>query len=331
MFIIVQVVTNSSLVQPLQSVGTVQSLSFSPTTFITVALYLAALTYFIGVLIYMLPLPFKGLKEWGPTLIKDAIYVTVWISIYNIVLGFAQGILSIIGASWQSYFNSLSFDLAVVGGLYLIFSFLNGGGPATLAKLLGSNATNAANATGIANVSFLNASKGALFAKGIAKALLAIINGSGIIGLLSNLFQDLFFFFLSLFILSLLIYNGAQIFMAFGILLMSIPFRIGRAIGSTFIAVSLTYYVGLPLMPAFDQLMASAIFGGTITSINFGNVFDILFHYGFGGISMIIGYFMIYYLVARVAFIVLLTSIALGLADAIGESGEMPMRIERLI
>ena len=97
--------TSNSSVSPLSSFGTVQQSAFSPVTFITFALYLSSLTYFLGVLIYMLPLPFRGLKEWGPTLIKDAIYVTVWVSIYNYVISFAQGLLSIIGASWNSFFN----------------------------------------------------------------------------------------------------------------------------------------------------------------------------------------------------------------------------------
>jgi len=52
-------------------------------------------------------------------------------------------------------------------------------------------------------------------------------------------------------ITSQMIYQYTGIFVALGILLMSLPFRIGRSIGASFISASLVFYVGLPYLPTF--------------------------------------------------------------------------------
>ena len=210
------------------------------TTLLTLSLYLAALTYFIGVLIYMLPLPFKGLKEWGPTLIKDAIYVTVWISIYNYVLGFAQGMLTAFGTSWNNYLSYLGSEETSLGEIYLYILFLYF--LTYLPQLIQSYwKIDLTSLTGI--ILFVASFLINFFLGGI------IHNIQDLLKSLASETLNIIFFLIVLQTISLLIYKGAPILIVLGILLMSLPFRIGRRAGSMFIATALVFYIGIPLMP----------------------------------------------------------------------------------
>jgi len=320
----------SSLFSTIQNFIQPNVAQYSPTLFITYALYLAGLTYFLGVLIYMLPIPFEGLKEWGPNLIKDAIYVTVWVSIYQYVLNFATYLLTLIGASWSSFLSSVLTDFAILLGLDFAFAFVSSGALNSLSGLFGSGSGGSDQSTGGTVPGGVNDVSSKF---NLADSIAKFISGTGIPGVAASLIQDLFLFYLALVIIVLLIYHGATLLTTIGIFLMALPFRIGRKAGSVFIAMSLVYYVGLPLMPAFDTLLASIAYGGTmsVASLNAGTTIFSIFGYGVSYIAALLSYLLVYYFVARAAFIILLGSIATGLADAIGESGELPIKIEKLI
>lgn len=59
------------------------------------------------------------------------------------------------------------------------------------------------------------------------------------------------------------------VFVGFGALIYALPLKVGRSVGSTLIAVPMTLYLGLPLMPAFVNFFAanSAPPNGTVCGV----------------------------------------------------------------
>jgi hypothetical protein len=58
----------------------------------------------------------------------------------------------------------------------------------------------------------------------------------------------------TVYIISMVIYSLRDKILSIGVLLYSLPFRVGRSVGAALIAASLIYYIGLPLMPAFATI-----------------------------------------------------------------------------
>ena len=83
------------------------------------SLYLSMLTFYLGVLIYALPIPITGLKRWGPRLIADAFYVASLSLAFYTILNAATVIASTLGASWTSYYGFITGQLT--GQLSMIF------------------------------------------------------------------------------------------------------------------------------------------------------------------------------------------------------------------
>lgn len=70
-----------------------------PQYFLLIAAQLAVLTYYIGVLVYMLPIPLRSVKRWAPTLIQDSLWVSILITLYVVLLKFADAIAGLSGYS----------------------------------------------------------------------------------------------------------------------------------------------------------------------------------------------------------------------------------------
>ncbi len=60
-----------------------------------------------------------------------------------------------------------------------------------------------------------------------------------------------------IYLIATVVYSIRDKILAVGILLYSIPMRVGKTAGAAMIALSLVYYVGLPLMPAFAAIFES--------------------------------------------------------------------------
>lgn len=54
-----------------------------------------------------------------------------------------------------------------------------------------------------------------------------------------------------MYLISMIVYGVRDKILAIGVLLYTLPIRVGKSVGATMIALSIVYYVGLPLMPAF--------------------------------------------------------------------------------
>ena len=172
---------------------------------------LATLTYFLGSLIYGLPIPIYGVKKWAPRLITDAIYVIVWNSIYLAVLSFLTQLLDMLGVSWSNYEIWLNQVLNFEEELYAVLKVL---------------------------ISTLNITE--------AGMVLTIP-----LGQLMSILLTIITYTESLISISNLIYQYVGVLIALGILFLAIPFRIGRGAGGAMIGTSIVFYVGLPYLPQF--------------------------------------------------------------------------------
>ena len=161
------------------------------------ALNLAILTYFIGVLILALPIPYRQLKKWGIRLLSDAIMAAVLISAYNIILGIGDFILSLLGYSWAGFMGWLTERTAILVtalmGLTYITSWIKSLGYSMILSPLGLASTY------------------------ITLALSAV---------------RMMYFIASF------IWNFRSELLALGLLLYSLPLRIGKDVGAFFIEAS---------------------------------------------------------------------------------------------
>ncbi|BFH73459.1 hypothetical protein SJAV_14030 [Sulfurisphaera javensis] len=112
-------------------------------------------------------------------------------------------------------------------------------------------------------------------------------------------------------IISQMIYQYSGLFIAMGILLMALPFRIGRSIGASFIAASIVFYIGLPYLPTFlTQLDLNILKMNLPPNPN---------------ISIVLQYeipqIFIANLLAPTSYIILLSGLSIGLGNAIGGYG----------
>jgi len=218
---------------------------------VTIAFYLAGLSYFLGALIYMIPLPFPTLKNWAPKMIKDAIYVTVWLSFYTYVLNAAQGFLSMFGTSWSDFICTINTEET---GLFEIYLYIVG--LFFLVSLPGiiSSAWEVDFESVVGVIVWV-----------VATILNIIIDITGIKQVLSALSTQSLQLFIGVIEIStfyILIYSAAPLLIVLGILLMALPFRMGRQAGSALIATTLVFYVGLPLMPVILSGFENLILGG---------------------------------------------------------------------
>ena len=181
------------------------------------AVDISMLTYVIGVAILALPVPYKGVKKWGPRLIADAIAAVVLASSASLIIFLGNKLLHVIGADWPSFYAWLSGRTAALAGVFAGLSYA-----ATFVKTT--------------DYSYLS-SPLKMAASFIATSFSALR---------------------AIFMISSFIYLYRSKLTAIGILLYSLPFRIGKGVGAFLIAASLILYVGMPLMPAFVSSFENA-------------------------------------------------------------------------
>ena len=259
----------------------------SPLNYLQIANALGDMTYFLGALLYGLPLPVYGLKKWGPTLIKDGIYIMLWSTLYFTIISIVEQVGSDLGISWNNYYNWLYGTQLETVGLFVDVNLLNG----ILSKFY---------------INFAPLS-------------------------LASFFLSLGSSFLTFLIaLSLLVYENWGWLTAFGIMLMAIPFRLGRTIGATLIAFSIVFWVGLPLLPNFLSLIH-------LNTYNINNWASIATPAPGGNVVAwvtqdLLPSFIVFTLLGPLTFMTLLTAITTGLAELIGGyAGKIPFGIDIIL
>ena len=195
------------------------------------AAILATITYTLGGLLFMLPIPVHGVKKWGQNMIKDGIYATFLAAIYKFILSITKIIMGMLHISWQSYILTLTAEELAVGGAYIFLSSL------------------------LSLESFFSSIP-------ILGTIVSIVGGKEFIkGLASSLGATLQFITM-LYAFSVFIEFTAPLLIAIGIMFMALPFRIGKDAGAFLISFSLVLYVGLPFLPTFDSIIFGVMFQG---------------------------------------------------------------------
>ncbi len=88
---------------------------------LTLAFYLSVLTYYLGVLVIALPIPWYGIKRWGPILIVDGIKSAILVFSFNIILWSISYISEILQVNWESFNVWLA---SKISELILVYTFL---------------------------------------------------------------------------------------------------------------------------------------------------------------------------------------------------------------
>ena len=180
---------------------------------LVLALALAFLGYNIGAMLLMMPIPFSGLKKWGPTLMKDSIYAMVLVASLGIILGAVSYLQKTLNSDW----SSLSVWIAE-----------------RTAFLLGWKASLTAISAAISKLA------GSVIFHSILEPLVKAVNYA-----LTTLY--------SIMSIGIIVKSYYAKLIILGILLMSVPFRLTRTVGSYFIAFAIVFFIGLPFLPTFVE------------------------------------------------------------------------------
>jgi hypothetical protein len=123
--------------------------------------------------------------------------------------------------------------------------------------------------------------------------------------------------------ISYLVYQNVGIFIALGILFLSLPFRIGRSIGGALIGFAVVFYIGLPYLPNFLTGLGVNVLNPPVVSSNNAN--DILNFLA----TEAIPFYVEGTVVLPVAYLTILSGLSIGLGSAIsGYSSRLPIPIE---
>ena len=183
-----------------------------------IALKLALLTFYLGALVYALPIPVRGLKRWGGVLIRDSLFSFALALSLGALTAFADGLARMMGGSWAF------FDQWLTSGLELVLSL----------KVA---------------VSAMSSLTSYIPAGSALKALLGPFNDA--------LTADLLFL-VTLLAMEFIVKTAGALVTLIGLVLFSLPFRLGREAGAWFIAFVLVFSVGLQVLPAFVSSIAES-------------------------------------------------------------------------
>jgi hypothetical protein len=189
------------------------------------AFYLSVLSYVTGLLLKALPLPFLLVKKIGRSLVSDGLFSAMLVFSYRVLLELIDYIGGLLGSNWAIY---TAWILDKIQALLILLVLL---------KTIGF-------ALSKAGFSFL--------AGGFLSQLTSLISTS-----LTTLIISTY--------ISTMLYAGAPVLIALGLVLHAVPFRLTRSVGATLIAIVIVFSIGIPLMPAFINTFSSLVGYAVIT------------------------------------------------------------------
>lgn len=245
---------------------------------------LSSLTYALGALFMGLPIPIGGLKRWGNRLITDGIYANIWVNIYGAISSINLNIQSWLGADWGSYFNWINNLLINEINTYLLVK--------------------------------------SIYAIIIASFDPAVQSVLSSLSFISSIISGVISFTATLIIISTVIYEYAPLFASLGILLLSLPFRIGRGIGGSLIAFSIVFWSALPYLPNFLNILGANPLNLASEAARAPDLVEWLLTQGIP--SLISGT-----IIFPIAYLTILGALTIGLGTAIsGYSSKLPIPLE---
>lgn len=181
------------------------------------AFSLAVLTYYIGVLIYSIPVPWYGLKRWAPLLIVDGIVASGLVLFFNNIILLIDYVYNLLGVDWGTYLYHLE---SLWSTLFLMVIMIE------------------------------------VFLTILTKIPIRIYVLSSMLFTIKNILSYGLLVLALIIIFSVMVKMLFTKFIALSILLYSVPFRIARTAGASLLAFAVVFYIGLPLMPNFMFMLA---------------------------------------------------------------------------
>lgn len=197
------------------------------------AFYLSALSYYIGTLLYMVPVPFYGVKRWAPTLMVDGIFSAILVFAYTTLLWLIEYFGGLLGSDWNSFYTWLGIKTGIVATLMTILRIIAVSASFTGAKII----VNSIISPLISSLTY------------VTMALLTIA------------------------IIAVIITSYGARLIALGILLHAVPFRLTRASGAMIISIVMVFSIGLPIMPLYVELLSQPIGIPDLVVIDYGIAF----------------------------------------------------------
>ncbi len=204
---------------------------------------LGLLTYLLGVLVYALPIPIRGVKRWAPLLINDGILVFTLSISFSTILWLMNYVYTVIGVNREELVNDILTIAKSIARLYmsllllrkiislvsssLLLGKIGGNAIAVLFSLLGA-------AWPLQNV--------------LLQPMLDLVLGMLRLGV---------YLWTSLYILSKFGELLSPLFIAISMVMLAIPFRIGRLAGANLMGFAISAYIVTPLVIPLVQLIIS--------------------------------------------------------------------------
>lgn len=261
-------------------------MNYSPFYILYIAINVASLTYVLGSLFYGFPIPIYGLKKWGPRMMSDAIYAGVWVNIYGFIITFINQIQGLLGIDWNTFYALLTnLEVQMFDDMTILKSMYY-----------------------ILTVTRASAA---------APILAPILQ-------FSSFLSDIIFLTQFLIDLGIFIQATYMLLISIGILLLSLPFRMGKGIGGTLIASTMIFYVGLPYLPVFVNNIASLLPQVELQSLSVTEL-----NYLTETIIGVVPSLIISYIILPIIYLSILAGLSLGLGNAIGgSSGKLPFPLD---
>ncbi|MEM1685727.1 MAG: hypothetical protein QXO93_02120 [Acidilobaceae archaeon] len=181
------------------------------------AIKLSILTFYLGVLIYSLPIPIRSIKKWGPELIWDSMLALLIVLLYSVLYEASFRLASLLGGSKALFINWYGNSVATALSIKVITSILQ----SFPSSLVFSNVISAL----------------VIPFDRIATLTIIFLTTLGGIG-------------------ELVFVYGIPL-MVIGVVLFSLPFKIARSAGAWLISFILVFTIGLQLLPVFILNIAS--------------------------------------------------------------------------
>ncbi len=187
-------------------------------TILNAAFALSVLTYYLGVLVYAIPIPWYGIKRWAPLLIFDGLLAASLTLFFNNIIIIIDYVYKILGADWKT------FDLTM-GSLWSLL---------------------------IVFIIFIEVSLTLMTKLPYIKMYMF----TSILFTIRSFLSYALLIITLIITLSIIVRYTATKMIALSILFYSVPFRITRVAGASLLAFTIVFYIGLPLMPNFMMFMA---------------------------------------------------------------------------
>lgn len=188
-----------------------------PAYLAVLALKLAILTFYLGVLVYALPIPLPMVKRWGPQLVWDSLVSLLLVALYATLYSLSSRIALLLGGSWTLFNVWYTSSLGVTLSLKTFLASL----------------------TAIPEISrFL----------GVISAIVTPLDRAATLAIL---------FLTTIGGIAELVYNYGLILITVGLVLYALPLRIARGAGAWLIAFILVFNIGLQILPIFLSSLAT--------------------------------------------------------------------------